>query len=42
MSKEKQILSLYNDNYSQRKIVTMLNVSRNTVSAVIAAEWSLV
>ncbi|MBR4724576.1 MAG: IS21 family transposase [Lachnospiraceae bacterium] len=37
MSKEKQILSLYIDNYSQRKIATMLNVSRNTVSAVIAA-----
>ena len=37
MSKEKQILQLYADGNSQRRIATALAVSRNTVSAVVTA-----
>ncbi|MBE5862409.1 MAG: IS21 family transposase [Lachnospiraceae bacterium] len=37
MSKEKQILLLYAENYSQRTIAATLKVSRNTVASVIAA-----
>lgn len=37
MSKEKQILRLYADGNSQRRIATTMAVSRNTVSAVVAA-----
>ena len=37
MSKEKHILLLYAENYSQRTIAATLKVSRNTVASVIAA-----
>jgi transposase len=37
MSKEKQILHLYADHYSQRRIADTVHVSRNTVASVIAA-----
>ena len=37
MSKEKQILLLYAEGKSQRRIADTLRVSRNTVAAVIAA-----
>ena len=36
MSKEKQILQLYAEKHSQRSIASILGVSRNTVSGVIA------
>ena len=37
MSKEKQILKLGEQGYSQRKIASILSLSRNTVSLVLAA-----
>lgn len=37
MSKEKQILELYADAVSQRRIAATLKVSRNTIASVIAA-----
>ena len=37
MSKEKQILQLLQDGYSQRRIAGMLRVSRNTVARVVKA-----
>lgn len=37
MSKEKQILLLYAEGYSQRTIAARLKASRNTVASVIAA-----
>lgn len=37
MSKEKQILRLLRDGYSQRHIATTLRVSRNTVAKVVKA-----
>ena len=37
MSKEKQILQCYASGFSQRRTADTLGVSRNTVSAVIAA-----
>ena len=36
MSKEKQILQMYAENHSQRSIASILGVSRNTVSSVVA------
>ena len=38
MSKEKQILHLKKQGYSQRKIAETLSISRNTVSKVFNAE----
>lgn len=38
MSKEKQILMLFHEGFSQRNIATQLSVSRNTVAKVLKAE----
>lgn len=37
MSKEKQILQMFQDGYSQRRIASTLRVSRNTVAKVVNA-----
>ena len=37
MSKEKQILQMLQDGYSQRRIASALRVSRNTVAKVVNA-----
>ena len=37
MSKEKQILQMLQDGYSQRRIASTLCVSRNTVAKVVKA-----
>lgn len=37
MSKEKQILQMLQDGYSQRRIASTLRVSRNTVAKVVKA-----
>ena len=37
MSKEKQILQMLQDGYSQRRIASVLRVSRNTVAKVVNA-----
>ena len=37
MSKEKQILQMLQDGYSQRRIASTLRISRNTVAKVVNA-----
>ena len=37
MSKEKQILQMFQDGYSRRRIASTLRVSRNTVAKVVNA-----
>ena len=39
MSKEKQILQMLQDGYSQRRVATALRVSRNTVAKVAKAAF---
>ena len=39
MSKEKQILQMLQDGYSQRRVATALRISRNTVAKVAKAAF---